>query len=41
MGTRTSPAGEADEPALRKLTSAVNRSHTCVIFTNQLREKIG
>jgi recombination protein RecA len=27
--------------ALRKLTSAVNRSHTCVIFTNQLREKIG
>ena len=27
--------------ALRKLTSAVNRSNTCVIFTNQLREKIG
>ncbi|NJD10688.1 MAG: recombinase RecA [Gemmatimonadetes bacterium] len=27
--------------ALRKLTSAVSRSKTCVIFTNQLREKIG
>jgi recombination protein RecA len=27
--------------ALRKLTGAVNRSHTCVIFTNQIREKIG
>jgi recombination protein RecA len=27
--------------ALRKLTGAVSRSHTCVIFTNQMREKIG
>jgi recombination protein RecA len=27
--------------ALRKLTGAVNRSHTAVIFTNQIREKIG
>jgi recombination protein RecA len=27
--------------ALRKLTGAINRSHTCVIFTNQIREKIG
>ncbi|HLL45300.1 MAG TPA: recombinase RecA [Longimicrobiaceae bacterium] len=27
--------------ALRKLTGAINRSMTCVIFTNQIREKIG
>jgi recombination protein RecA len=27
--------------ALRKLTGAVARSRTCVIFTNQIREKIG
>ncbi|MGD0205600.1 MAG: recombinase RecA, partial [Dehalococcoidia bacterium] len=27
--------------ALRKLTAAINRSHTAVIFINQLREKIG
>ncbi len=27
--------------ALRKLTGAVARSHTCVVFTNQIREKIG
>jgi recombination protein RecA len=27
--------------ALRKLTGAINRSQTCVIFTNQIREKIG
>jgi recombination protein RecA len=27
--------------ALRKLTGAVNRSHTTVIFTNQIREKVG
>lgn len=27
--------------ALRKLTGAINRSRTCCIFTNQLREKIG
>ncbi len=27
--------------ALRKLTSIINSSHTTVIFTNQLREKIG
>ncbi len=27
--------------ALRKVTGAVNRSHTSVIFTNQIREKIG
>lgn len=27
--------------ALRKLTGAVNRSRTCVIFTNQIRQKIG
>ncbi len=27
--------------ALRKLTAAINKSNTCVIFTNQLRSKIG
>jgi recombination protein RecA len=27
--------------ALRKLTSIISKSRTCVIFTNQLREKIG
>ena len=27
--------------ALRKLAGAINRSHTSVIFTNQLRQKIG
>jgi len=27
--------------ALRKLAGAINRSNTCVIFINQLREKIG
>lgn len=27
--------------ALRKLTAAISRSHTCVIFINQIREKIG
>ncbi|MSQ23829.1 MAG: recombinase RecA [Chloroflexi bacterium] len=27
--------------ALRKLTGAISRSHTAMIFTNQLREKIG
>jgi recombination protein RecA len=27
--------------ALRKLTGAVSRSHTALVFTNQLREKIG
>ncbi|HEX2924283.1 MAG TPA: recombinase RecA [Chloroflexota bacterium] len=27
--------------ALRKLAGAINRSKTCVIFTNQLREKVG
>ena len=27
--------------ALRKLTAIVNKSHTCVIFINQLREKVG
>jgi len=27
--------------ALRKLTSAISKSNTCVIFTNQLRQKIG
>jgi recombination protein RecA len=27
--------------ALRKLTAAISRSRTCVIFINQLREKIG
>ena len=27
--------------ALRKLTSAISRSNTCVIFINQLREKVG
>ena len=26
---------------LRKLTAIVNKSHTCVIFINQLREKVG
>ena len=27
--------------ALRKLTSAINRTNCCVIFTNQIREKVG
>jgi recombination protein RecA len=27
--------------AMRKLTAAINRSKTCCIFTNQIREKIG
>jgi len=27
--------------ALRKLTGAINKSHCCVIFINQIREKIG
>jgi recombination protein RecA len=27
--------------ALRKLTAVINRSHTCVVFINQLREKVG
>lgn len=27
--------------AMRKLTTAINRSKTCVIFLNQIREKIG
>ncbi|MBO5790937.1 MAG: recombinase RecA [Lentisphaeria bacterium] len=27
--------------ALRKLTGAASKGHTCVIFTNQIREKIG
>jgi recombination protein RecA len=27
--------------ALRKITSAISKSKTCVIFTNQLRSKIG
>jgi recombination protein RecA len=27
--------------ALRKLTSSISRTNTCVIFINQLREKIG
>jgi recombination protein RecA len=27
--------------AMRKLTGTINRSKTCVIFTNQIREKIG
>ncbi len=27
--------------ALRKLTAVINKSHTCCIFTNQIREKIG
>jgi len=27
--------------ALRKLASAISRSNTCVIFTNQIRQKIG
>jgi recombination protein RecA len=27
--------------ALRKMTGAINRSKTCVIFTNQIRSKIG
>ena len=27
--------------ALRKLTAAINRSKTCCLFTNQIREKIG
>ena len=27
--------------ALRKLTGCINRSRTCMIFTNQIREKIG
>lgn len=27
--------------ALRKLTSSISKSHTAVVFTNQLREKVG
>jgi len=27
--------------SLRKLTGSISRSHACVIFTNQIREKIG
>ncbi|MBN2054618.1 recombinase RecA [bacterium] len=27
--------------ALRKLASAINKSHTCFVFINQIREKIG
>jgi recombination protein RecA len=27
--------------ALRKLAGAIHRSHTCMMFTNQIREKIG
>ena len=27
--------------ALRKLTGAISKSNTCVVFTNQIREKIG
>ncbi|OGL47408.1 MAG: recombinase RecA [Candidatus Schekmanbacteria bacterium RBG_13_48_7] len=27
--------------ALRKLTSSISKSHTCVVFINQIREKIG
>ncbi len=27
--------------ALRKLTAILNKAHTCCIFTNQLREKVG
>ncbi|MFA6931247.1 MAG: recombinase RecA [Lentisphaeria bacterium] len=27
--------------ALRKLTAIVSKSHTCIVFTNQIREKIG
>ncbi len=27
--------------ALRKLTGSINRSKTCVLFTNQIREKVG
>ena len=27
--------------ALRKITGAVNRSHTSMVFTNQIREKVG
>ncbi len=27
--------------AMRKLTAAISKSHTCVVFINQIREKIG
>ena len=27
--------------ALRKLTGAISKSNTCVIFINQVREKVG
>ena len=27
--------------ALRKLTGAISKSHTCVVFINQIREKVG
>ncbi|MBI3091266.1 MAG: recombinase RecA [Candidatus Tectomicrobia bacterium] len=27
--------------ALRKLTGVISKSHTCIIFTNQIRQKIG
>jgi len=34
-------AGAADVQALRKLTGTVSKSRTCLIFINQIREKIG
>ncbi len=41
MATRTSPSGALMSQALRKLTGAINKSNTIVIFINQLREKVG
>ena len=37
----TAPVSLLMSQALRKLTGAVNKSRTCLVFINQIREKIG
>jgi recombination protein RecA len=41
MGDRSWAAGSPDVQALRKLTGIVSKSRNCLIFINQIREKIG
>ncbi len=41
MGQPCGPQARPMSQALRKLTGAVKASNTCLIFTNQLRQKIG
>jgi recombination protein RecA len=41
MGEAQMGSGALMSQALRKLTGAVSKSKTCLIFINQLREKIG